>query len=84
MGAVDCERQSLNVTRMRALGAEVVPVESGSKTLNDAVNEVVHSLYTSILPSKFQAYFEYFWLHACRLKAFPIQIWKWISSKQME
>jgi tryptophan synthase beta chain len=39
MGAVDCERQELNVARMRLLGAEVVSVESGSKTLKDAINE---------------------------------------------
>lgn len=39
MGAVDIERQSLNVARMRLLGAEVVSVASGSATLKDAINE---------------------------------------------
>lgn len=39
MGAVDTARQALNVARMRLLGAEVVAVKSGSKTLKDAVNE---------------------------------------------
>ncbi|XAS75448.1 tryptophan synthase subunit beta [Dermatophilaceae bacterium Sec6.4] len=39
MGKVDTERQALNVARMRLLGAQVVPVEHGSRTLKDAVNE---------------------------------------------
>ena len=39
MGAVDTERQALNVARMRLLGATVVPVETGSRTLKDALNE---------------------------------------------
>ena len=39
MGKVDTQRQALNVARMRLLGAEVVPVEHGSQTLKDAVNE---------------------------------------------
>ena len=39
MGAVDCERQALNVYRMELLGAKVHPVTSGTKTLKDAVNE---------------------------------------------
>ena len=39
MGAVDTARQALNVARMRLLGAEVVSVESGSRTLKDAINE---------------------------------------------
>jgi tryptophan synthase beta chain len=39
MGAVDTARQALNVARMRLLGADVVAVQSGSKTLKDAVNE---------------------------------------------
>jgi len=38
MGAIDVERQAPNVKKMRMLGAEVVPVESGSKTLKDATN----------------------------------------------
>jgi tryptophan synthase beta chain len=41
MGAVDMERQALNVFRMRLLGAEVLGVESGSKTLKDAINEAL-------------------------------------------
>ncbi|MEU1882286.1 tryptophan synthase subunit beta [Streptosporangium sp. NPDC020072] len=39
MGAVDCERQALNVARMKLLGASVVPVTNGSQTLKDAINE---------------------------------------------
>lgn len=41
MGAVDVERQSLNVFRMKLLGAEVIPVESGNATLKDATNEAL-------------------------------------------
>ncbi|HEV2543534.1 MAG TPA: tryptophan synthase subunit beta [Methylobacterium sp.] len=41
MGAVDVERQKLNVFRMRLMGAEVIPVESGARTLKDAVNEAL-------------------------------------------
>lgn len=41
MGKVDVERQKLNVFRMKLLGAEVVPVESGSGTLKDAMNEAI-------------------------------------------
>lgn len=41
MGAVDIERQEPNVLRMKMCGAEVVPVESGSKTLKDAINEAL-------------------------------------------
>jgi len=41
MGAVDVERQALNVLRMRMLGATVVPVTSGSATLKDAINEAL-------------------------------------------
>ncbi|MEM3762115.1 MAG: tryptophan synthase subunit beta [Archaeoglobaceae archaeon] len=41
MGAIDYERQKMNVFRMKILGAEVVPVESGSKTLKDAINEAL-------------------------------------------
>merc|ERR1719183_2931235 len=48
MGAVDCERQKLNVFRMRELGAEVVPVQSGSRTLKDAVNEALRDWVTNI------------------------------------
>lgn len=41
MGAVDVQRQHLNVLRMRLMGAEVVPVESGDRTLKDAINEAM-------------------------------------------
>jgi len=41
MGEVDCERQKINVYRMNLLGAKVVPVKSGSRTLKDAINEAV-------------------------------------------
>ena len=41
MGAVDCERQALNVYRMELLGAKVHPVQSGTKVLKDAVNETM-------------------------------------------
>jgi len=41
MGAVDCERQKPNVFRMRLMGAEVIPVTSGSSTLKDACNEAM-------------------------------------------
>jgi tryptophan synthase beta chain len=48
MGEVDTERQALNVFRMRLLGAEVVPVSSGSRTLKDAVNEAMRSWVSSV------------------------------------
>jgi len=48
MGAVDVERQALNVWRMRLLGAEVVPVQSGSATLKDAVNEAMRAWVASV------------------------------------
>ncbi len=48
MGAVDVERQALNVWRMRLLGAEVVPVESGSATLKDAINEALRDWVGSV------------------------------------
>ena len=41
MGAEDVERQALNVFRMRLMGADVVPVESGGRTLKDAINEAL-------------------------------------------
>ncbi len=47
MGAVDTARQALNVARMRLLGATVVPVESGSKTLKDAINETFRDWVTN-------------------------------------
>ncbi|MGZ4960405.1 MAG: tryptophan synthase subunit beta [Methylomonas sp.] len=48
MGAVDVARQALNVYRMKLLGATVVPVESGSKTLKDALNEAMRDWVTNI------------------------------------
>jgi len=48
MGAEDIKRQSINVYRMRLLGAEVVPVESGSRTLKDALNEAMRDWVTNI------------------------------------
>ncbi|WP_347988980.1 tryptophan synthase subunit beta [Methylomonas sp. AM2-LC] len=48
MGAVDVARQALNVYRMKLLGARVVPVESGSKTLKDALNEAMRDWVTNI------------------------------------
>jgi tryptophan synthase beta chain len=48
MGAVDVERQALNVFRMQLLGAEVVPVSSGSATLKDAINEALRDWVASV------------------------------------
>ena len=48
MGKVDTERQALNVARMRMLGAEVVPVEHGSATLKDAINEALRDWVTNV------------------------------------
>ncbi|QEE25185.1 tryptophan synthase subunit beta [Rhodanobacter glycinis] len=48
MGAVDIERQKANVYRMKLLGAEVVPVTSGSKTLKDALNEAMRDWVTNV------------------------------------
>jgi tryptophan synthase beta chain len=48
MGAADMQRQSPNVFRMKLLGATVVPVESGSKTLKDALNEAMRDWVTNI------------------------------------
>ncbi len=48
MGAVDIERQKPNVFRMKLLGAEVVPVTSGSKTLKDAMNEALRDWVTNV------------------------------------
>ena len=48
MGAEDIKRQAINVYRMRMLGAEVVSVESGSKTLKDALNEAMRDWVTNI------------------------------------
>jgi len=48
MGTADMERQTPNVYRMRLLGAKVVPVESGTKTLKDAVNESIRDWVTNV------------------------------------
>src|SRR2546425_4111648 len=48
MGAVDCQRQELNVFRMKMLGAEVVPVHAGQKTLKEAVNEAMRDWVTNV------------------------------------
>lgn len=48
MGEVDTHRQSLNVFRMKLLGAEVIPVTSGSKTLKDATNEAIRDWVTNV------------------------------------
>jgi tryptophan synthase beta chain len=48
MGAEDCRRQRLNVVRMQLLGAEVVPVQSGTRTLKDAINEAMRDWVTNV------------------------------------
>merc|ERR1719148_43502 len=48
MGAVDCERQKLNVFRMNTLGAKVVPVQEGQRTLKDAINEAMRDWVTNV------------------------------------
>jgi tryptophan synthase beta chain len=48
MGALDVERQALNVFRMQLLGARVVPVEAGSRTLKDAMNEALRDWVTNV------------------------------------
>ena len=48
MGAEDCRRQRLNVVRMQLLGAEVRPVNSGTRTLKDAVNEAMRDWVTNV------------------------------------
>src|SRR5580704_8397510 len=48
MGEVDCKRQALNVYRMKMLGAEVVSVKAGQKTLKEAVNEAMRDWVTNV------------------------------------
>ncbi len=48
MGEVDIERQALNVARMRMLGARVVPVNTGSRTLKDAINEALRDWVSNV------------------------------------
>jgi tryptophan synthase beta chain len=53
MGEVDTERQALNVARMRLLGAEVVPVTTGSRTLKDAINEAYRDWVASVATTNY-------------------------------
>ena len=48
MGEVDTERQALNVARMRLLGARVIPVSNGSRTLKDAINEALRDWVANV------------------------------------
>src|SRR5205814_5994474 len=48
MGEVDMARQELNVFRMHLLGADIVPVSSGSRTLKDAINEAIRYWVTNV------------------------------------
>ncbi len=48
MGAVDCQRQELNVHRMKMLGARVVPVSAGQQTLKEAINEAMRDWVTNV------------------------------------
>ena len=52
MGSEDIRRQAANVYRMKLLGATVVPVESGSRTLKDALNEAMRDWVTNALPCR--------------------------------
>jgi len=53
MGEVDIARQSLNVFRMKLLGAEVIPVTSGARTLKDALNEAIRDWVTNVRDTYF-------------------------------
>jgi tryptophan synthase beta chain len=53
MGEVDTERQALNVARMRLLGAEVVAVKAGSRTLKDAINEAMRDWVTNVATTNY-------------------------------
>ncbi len=53
MGTEDMERQALNVSRMRLLGAEVIGVDAGSKTLKDAINEAMRDWVTNVRTSHY-------------------------------
>ncbi len=48
MGELDCQRQELNVYRMKMLGAEVVPVKAGQRTLKEAINEAMRDWVTNV------------------------------------
>jgi tryptophan synthase beta chain len=53
MGQVDTERQAINVARMRLMGAEVVPVTTGSRTLKDAINEAMRDWVTNVASTNY-------------------------------
>ncbi len=53
MGEVDTDRQALNVARMRLLGAEVIPVTAGSRTLKDAINEAMRDWVTNVATTNY-------------------------------
>ena len=53
MGEQDTQRQALNVARMRLLGAEVVPVTAGSRTLKDAINEALRDWVTNVATTNY-------------------------------
>ena len=53
MGEEDTRRQALNVARMRLLGAEVVPVSAGSRTLKDAINEAMRDWVTNVATTNY-------------------------------
>ncbi len=53
MGEVDTERQALNVARMRLLGAEVIPVKTGSRTLKDAINEAMRDWVSNVADTNY-------------------------------
>ncbi|WP_350349815.1 tryptophan synthase subunit beta [Agromyces sp. G08B096] len=53
MGEVDTERQALNVARMRLLGAEVVAVKTGSRTLKDAINDAMRDWVTNVATTNY-------------------------------
>ncbi len=53
MGEVDTERQALNVARMRLLGAEVIPVKNGSRTLKDAINDAMRDWVTNVATTNY-------------------------------
>ncbi len=53
MGEVDTQRQALNVARMRLLGAEVIPVSTGSRTLKDAINEAMRDWVTNVATTNY-------------------------------
>jgi len=73
MGAVDVERQQPNVFRMKLLGAEVRAVESGTRTLKDAMNEALRDWVANVHDT--------FYIIARPLAPTPIRNWCAISSR---